>query len=147
MSLWQTLAWIAILAGALFLALRRQRRRIARAVGSTVILKAFGLGPAAAYAALGATLVAVSFLGARFGSMWTVLALLPLAVWCAVDLLWLRRRRRARFFRDIEAQDYRVCSGCAYSLRGHADFGVCPECGRTYERTSLVKTWTRLRGH
>ena len=61
-----------------------------------------------------------------------------------VDHFAWRPRRRRKFHRHLRASDYRVCPGCEYSLEGHGDVGVCPECGIPYEHSQLVDQWTRI---
>lgn len=67
------------------------------------------------------------------------LAAAPLAVpglvAVAAVLLGTARMRRAR------AMGYAACEGCLYDLRGLAERGSCPECGRAYERERTVAMW------
>jgi uncharacterized paraquat-inducible protein A len=51
-------------------------------------------------------------------------------------------RRWVRTFMDRAVQeDYRICTECLYSLRGHGDSGRCPECGTDFNHAELVQAW------
>ena len=48
-------------------------------------------------------------------------------------------------FVAVPPREIRCCSECQYSLRGHADIGRCPECGRPFDYTSADGAWEDVR--
>lgn len=49
------------------------------------------------------------------------------------------RRIRAR----LVAAEGRLCIHCMHELRGLADQGVCPECGRAFDLQADRRRWVR----
>lgn len=63
---------------------------------------------------------------------------------CSFVLLFEDRR-----IEDWSGLDNPVCPGCAYSLLGLADHGLCPECGIAYtpeQQVRVTKRFLRRRG-
>lgn len=73
---------------------------------------------------------------------------------CVLSTFWLtviarlfrRWVRWHNLHRTIRANGFRVCVHCKYSLLGHPDEGMCPECGMEYRLEDLKKIWTAA-GH
>ncbi len=74
--------------------------------------------------------------------VWSVLVLAPVVL----GLFLASFRVQHRLVRTLREGDYRYCPGCCYDLRGVADPGVCPECGRPYSRADLAEDWARKIG-
>ncbi|HYD00567.1 MAG TPA: hypothetical protein VEB22_05020 [Phycisphaerales bacterium] len=63
------------------------------------------------------------------------------AVAClAIQRLALRSRRRR-----LRSHEYMLCPGCEYPLPVGAASGLCPECGRPFERGEVITTWKNAR--
>ncbi len=48
---------------------------------------------------------------------------------------------RGRGSRIVKEHDFLICPQCRFDLRGLSDPGRCPECGRTYSKNDLERTW------
>jgi len=65
--------------------------------------------------------------------------LVPAALLIALD--WLEFRQTRASARSLLAKRFRVCDRCCYELESLPDSGTCPECGATYDRGALERTW------
>lgn len=64
-----------------------------------------------------------------------------------VLLRWLIPRRiRIRTERRCKEQGYFLCPWCRYGLEGLPDEGVCPECGKRYERSNCYQLYRNAYG-
>lgn len=71
---------------------------------------------------------------------------IPLAiVTTTFGAIWYSRRRTDRMRRAVRAASGRACVSCVYDLRGMADTGVCPECGRRFDIAADQRSWERAR--
>lgn len=57
----------------------------------------------------------------------------------AVIVLWVRARRRSRA--SLTHARFMICPSCHYALTASSPQGLCPECGRPYDSTSLQLLW------
>lgn len=48
-----------------------------------------------------------------------------------------------RIRRRVVAAEGRLCIHCVHDLRGLAEQGVCPECGRAFDVTADRRRWVR----
>lgn len=107
-------------------------------------LRFMGYGPLSSYVACGLVILVGFLLYER----WQIKMGLFIAVFgatgLALDFSILRRRRRRRLIVWIMSQDYRVCTGCLYSLKGLAASGQCPECDQQFSSNSLRTTWREM---
>lgn len=55
----------------------------------------------------------------------------------------LRLRFMRRLKAKLRAADGALCPDCGYDLRGLAEKGDCPECGRAFEREADMAFWRR----
>lgn len=77
------------------------------------------------------------------GGMWSGIALplvfmLPVFVAIMGNAIGLRRIRRR-----LVAAEGRLCIHCVHDLRGLAEQGVCPECGRAFDVMADRRRWVR----
>ena len=66
-------------------------------------------------------------------------------VWIMVSTYLLRRARqkcRILLYEHVAHQDYEVCLGCGYSLRGLPNRYKCPECAKPFDKADLRRAWT-----
>jgi hypothetical protein len=157
MQIYEVLPWIVIV-GVLWLllwkygsrwfkgsALDRERLKIVRHDADLYWLYS-GLGKRW-HLALGASLIlAAMILHLIFHLAWLVP--LVFVAWGALFYIMFAQsgRRRTNLLNRVRAEGFRVCPKCFYSLRGHADAGRCPECGRDYGQQDLEQTWERILG-
>jgi len=61
----------------------------------------------------------------------------------ATLIAWRECARRAalRLCRTAIARAGKSCSYCSFDLRGLAEIGQCPECGRWYSAADLQEVW------
>lgn len=93
--------------------------------------------PFVAYLASGV----VELLWLRGHSLWYI----PVAVLVGAEaaVLTCMFRLQRRLHRAWVESDYRLCTGCAHSLKGLADSGACPECGAAFDVVRDQAVWKR----